>query len=150
MEKYEQVAKSLEANSVFSINQNLLIVHRTDSMDHILERLNITSQRLTQDTTNIMYMQDNTSALINRTNLKLHDINKEIEYNTSSLMISQIEQIVPQLWTSVILFASLFIFKISNSFIAAKNAQKEGDKSVVDLMSESEGSTAATAYQETL
>ena len=60
-------------------------------MDHILERLNITSQRLTQDTTNIMYMQDNTSALINRTNLKLHDINKEIEYNTSSLMISQIE-----------------------------------------------------------
>lgn len=40
LESYAQVAKSLEANSVFSINQNLLIVHRTDSMDHILERLN--------------------------------------------------------------------------------------------------------------
>ena len=40
LETYAQVAKSLEANSVFSINQNLLIVHRTDSMDHILERLN--------------------------------------------------------------------------------------------------------------
>jgi len=26
-------------------------------------------------------MADNTSALINRSNLKLHDINKEIEYN---------------------------------------------------------------------
>mmetsp|Transcript_34051 Transcript_34051/g.44942 ORF Transcript_34051/g.44942 Transcript_34051/m.44942 type:complete len:246 (-) Transcript_34051:3574-4311(-) len=40
LEIYAQVAKSLEANSIFSINQNLLIVHRTDSMDHILERLN--------------------------------------------------------------------------------------------------------------
>jgi len=28
-----------------------------------------------------MYMADNSSALINRRNLKLHDINKEIEYN---------------------------------------------------------------------
>ena len=40
LESYAYVAKALEANSVFSINQNLLIVHRTDSMDHILERLN--------------------------------------------------------------------------------------------------------------
>jgi len=53
-------------------------------------------------------------------------------------------------WTSVILFASLLIFKISNSFIAAKNHEKSHEKSVVDLMSDTRGSTAATAYQETL
>ena len=49
-------------------------------MDHILERLNITSFKLTQDVTN-NYMADNSRALINLRTLKLHDINKEIEYN---------------------------------------------------------------------
>lgn len=81
IESYAQVAKSLEANSVFSINQNLLIVHRSDSMDHILERLNVTSDRVTGEDTTQMYMSNNTGAFINRRNLKLHDINKEIEYN---------------------------------------------------------------------
>ncbi len=80
LESYAHVAKSLEANSVFSINQNLLIVHRSDSMDHILERLNMSSDRVTDDMTQV-YMSNNTAAFINRCNLKLHDINKEIEYN---------------------------------------------------------------------
>lgn len=84
LESYAAVAKNLDANSVFSINQNLLIVHRSDSMDHILERLNITSSRMNEEQTNI-YMTDNTSSFINRFNLKLHDINKEIEYNTNSV-----------------------------------------------------------------
>ena len=84
LESYAAVAKNLDANSVFSINQNLLIVHRSDSMDHILERLNITSSRMNDEQTN-SYMTDNTSSFINRRNLKLHDINKEIEYNTNSL-----------------------------------------------------------------
>jgi hypothetical protein len=94
LESYAAVAKNLEANSVFSINQNLLIVHRSDSMDHILERLNITSQRMNEDTANI-YMTDNTSTFINGRNLKLYDINKEIEYNQNSLQIKQVEQIIP-------------------------------------------------------
>lgn len=64
LESYAAVAKSLEANSVFSINQNLLIVERSDSMDHILERLNMTSERKNGDTVNI-YMTGNVSAFIN-------------------------------------------------------------------------------------
>ena len=64
LESYSAVAKSLEANSVFSINQNLLIVERSDSMDHILERLNMTSERKNGDTVNI-YMTGNVSAFIN-------------------------------------------------------------------------------------
>ena len=65
----------------------MLIVHRSDSMDHILERLNVSSQRVTEDAANI-YLTDNISAFINRRNLKLHDINKEIEYNQNSEMIN--------------------------------------------------------------
>jgi len=145
LESYAQVAKSLEANSVFSINQNLLIVHRSDSMDQILERLNITSQRVTEESTS-RYMTNNTSAFINWRNLKLHDSNKEIEYNQNSTMLSQLEQITPQLWSSVILFASLLIFKIINSFIKAKQVNSEAF--VVDFMSDTDGSTASTAYQE--
>lgn len=44
LESFSVLAKTLEANSVFAINQNLLIVHRSDSMDEILERLNLSSQ----------------------------------------------------------------------------------------------------------
>ena len=80
---YAQVAKSLEANSIFSINQNLLIVHRTDSMDHILERLNYQSSRISEDHVSGSF-SDNVSAFINTRNMKLHDINKEIEYNQTT------------------------------------------------------------------
>lgn len=61
-------------------------------------------------------------------------------------MNDQVEQIVPQLWTSVVLFASLLIFKVSNTLISGKVSDSE--KSVVDLMSETDGSKASTAYQE--
>ena len=80
LESYAQVAKALEANSVFSINQNLLIVHRTDSMDHILERLNYQSSRISENNVSSSF-SENVSAYINTHNMKLHDINKEIEYN---------------------------------------------------------------------
>ena len=49
LESFSVLAKTLEANSVFPINQNLLIVHRSDSMDEILERLNLSSQQITED-----------------------------------------------------------------------------------------------------
>ena len=49
-------------------------------MDHILERLNYSSSRITQDSTSTNFYE-NMSAFINTRNMKLHDINKEIEYN---------------------------------------------------------------------
>ena len=94
LESYAAVAKSLEANSIFSINQNLLIVERSDAMDHILERLNMTMYRKDDEITSI-YITDNVSSFINLRNLKLHDINKEIEYTQNSLQIKKIEQILP-------------------------------------------------------
>lgn len=49
-------------------------------MDHILERLNYQSSRIAEDNVSTKF-SDNASAFINTCNLKLHDINKEIEYN---------------------------------------------------------------------
>jgi len=72
--------RTLDQNNLYSINQNLLIVHRTDSMDQILERLNQSSTRIREET-----LQNNISSsisgIINKWNLKLHDINKELEYS---------------------------------------------------------------------
>lgn len=72
--------QTLDQNNLYSINQNLLIVHRTDSMDQILERLNQSSTRIREET-----LQNNISSsisgIINKWNLKLHDINKELEYS---------------------------------------------------------------------
>ena len=56
-----------------SINQNLLKVHRTDSMDQIIDRLNAATGQIT-----------NSSGYINKFTLKLNDINKELEYNTNN------------------------------------------------------------------
>ena len=49
-------------------------------MDHILERLNYQSSRISEDHVGENF-SNNLSAFINTRNLKLHDINKEIEYN---------------------------------------------------------------------
>jgi len=116
-------------------------------MDHILERLNMTGGRVTEEMTQ-MYMSDNTAAFINPRNLKLHDINKEIEYNQNSVMQSQLEQICPMLWSSVILFTVLLLFKIVNSVIKTK--QDENDVGAFMIMSSTEGSTADTAYYEVI
>ena len=116
-------------------------------MDHILERLNVASSRITEDNTNMIYMNDNVKALINKRNLKLHDINKEIEYNQISLQLRQVEQIVPQLWSSVILFATILIFKVTNSVIESRLSS--GTVSV-GITSSTVGSTASTSYYEAL
>ena len=52
--------------------------------------------------------------------MKLHDINKEIEYNQMSQSLRQVATIVPLLWSSVILFAGLFLFKVANSIVESR------------------------------
>ena len=49
--------------------------------------------------------------------MKLHDINKELEYSQNSAQLKQAEACLPQLWTSVILFFFLLIFKTVNSWL---------------------------------
>ncbi len=40
-ENFSTLVKQIEDTKLFSINQNLLKVHRSDSMDQILDRINI-------------------------------------------------------------------------------------------------------------
>ena len=52
------------------INRNLLKVHRTDSMDLTIDRLNQATDH-----------SANSAGYINNLTLKLNDINKEVEYH---------------------------------------------------------------------
>ena len=56
-------------------------------------------------------------SMINRFNLKLNDINKEIEYNTASISNRQIENYIVLIWTSITLYTAVAGFKILNAFI---------------------------------
>lgn len=53
---------------------------------------------------------------------------------------------MPQLWSSVILFTSLLIFKVANSIIEIKKKEEQG----IATTTSSIGSTAATSYYEAL
>ena len=55
--------------------------------------------------------------MINKFNLKLNDINKEIEYNTTSISNRQIENYIVLIWTSITLYTTVAGFKILNLFI---------------------------------
>lgn len=72
----QNLQKQIKTRELVAINQNMLRLHRSDSMDQILERINITAEP-SQGTTDNKIM--NRSTLINK-NLKLHDFNKELEY----------------------------------------------------------------------
>jgi len=144
LDTYISLVKTLDQNNLYSINQNLLIVHRTDSMDQILERLNQSSSRIREET-----LQNNisssTSGIINKWNLKLHDINKELEYSQNSNQLKQAEACLPQLWTSVILFLFLLIFKAVNSWLEGSDLLAVA---TTVTRSNTEGSQVHTAYFE--
>ena len=55
--------------------------------------------------------------MINKFNLKLNDINKEIEYNQVSISDEQIKNYVSLIWTSTLLYSIIGIFKIFNQIL---------------------------------
>lgn len=59
-------------------------------MDQILERLNQSSSRMSEG-----IVQSSISGIINKWNMKLHDINKELEYIMNSYHIKQAEACLP-------------------------------------------------------
>mmetsp|Transcript_34051 Transcript_34051/g.44943 ORF Transcript_34051/g.44943 Transcript_34051/m.44943 type:complete len:128 (-) Transcript_34051:3115-3498(-) len=75
--------------------------------------------------------------------MKLHDINKEIEYNQTSQSLRQVVAIVPLLWSSFLLFAGLLLFKVANTIVESKFSISDTATSSSTL-----GSTAATSYFE--
>ena len=114
-------------------------------MDLILERLNLSSQQITEEKNN--QMNSNVSSYINKCTLRLHDINKELEYTQTRSSIKYVEATLPILWTSVFLFSFLFIFKIVNSYLEANGYVTDtSEKTTTD--SNTKGSTVATSYFE--
>lgn len=111
LNNYQSLIKTLDSATMFSINQNLLKVHRTDSMDQIIDRLNAASGQIT-----------NASGYINKFTLKLNDINKEMEYNQNINSNKQVEHCIPMLWTSVFMYFTLCLFKMINT-IMEKNVK---------------------------
>lgn len=61
-----------------NINKNMLKLHRSDSMDNILEKINLENE----DGKGSKYTS---AGMINKLTLKLNDINKEFEYQESKL-----------------------------------------------------------------
>ena len=94
-------------------------------------------------------MQNNISSsisgIINKWNLKLYDINKELEYSQNSTSLKQAETILPQLWSSVILFSAILIFKVANSWL--EGADLISIETTV-TQSNTEGSQITTSYFE--
>ena len=109
-------------------------------MDQILERLNQSSSRMSEG-----IVQSSISGIINKWNMKLHDINKELEYSQNSAQLKQAEACLPQLWTSVILFFFLLIFKTVNSWLEGSDLL---DVATTLTRSNTEGSQVQTAYFE--
>jgi len=71
-----QLLKQIKTRELVAINQNMLRLHRSDSMDQILERININGEQ-NQGTSDNKIV--NRSTLVNKY-LKLNDFNKELEY----------------------------------------------------------------------
>lgn len=111
-------------------------------MDHILERLNYQSSRISEDHVSGSF-SDNVSAFINTRNMKLHDINKEIEYNQTTNSLRQVVAIVPLIWSSFVLFAGLLLFKVANTIVESKFSIESTTTSSSTL-----GSTVQTSYFE--
>ena len=77
--------------------------------------------------------------------MKLHDINKEIEYNQMSQSLRQVASVVPLLWSSVVLFSGLLLFKVANSILEARSECTISDTATTSCTL---GSTAQTSYFE--
>ena len=102
---YSDVVKELARAQLFSINKNLMGANKCRAMDVIFERLN--NQGATK----------RTGSCINKRNLTLHNVKREIEYNQMSKTHSKIMLIIPLLWSSMSLYAGLLAFKAANSII---------------------------------
>ena len=110
-DNYPDLLGQLEKSKMLAINQNLLRVHRTDSMDAILERINVSGGQAEgrNNLTNI--------SMINKFNLKLNDLSKETEYSEASITNRQLSNYERMIWTSVVLHLAVAIFKIANTFM---------------------------------
>ena len=87
----------------------MLKVHRSDSIDQILDQINVFGRLSPEGRNNFSYR-----SMINKCNLKLNDINKEIEYNEVVISEDLLGNCVRFIWTSATLYGLIALFKILN------------------------------------
>ena len=87
-------------------------MHRSDDIDTILDRINVSGGQSAEGKNNFT-----NRSIINKCNLKLNDINKEIEYNEVIISEGLIKSCVTLIWTSATLYGILGLFKIVNQII---------------------------------
>ena len=88
--------------------------------------------------------------MINKFNLKLNDINKEIEYNQVSISDSQIKNYVSLIWTSTILYSILGLFKIFNHILESNEKTTSKNDTQTLNRSDTAGNTLNTIYVEVI
>lgn len=88
-------------------------IHRSDSMDQILERINMTGENM-QGTSDNKIVNRNT--LINKYSLKLADFNKELEYQTQPTEVKVLESIVYTLCVYSVLVLIHLIYDIVEKY----------------------------------
>ena len=123
----------------------MLKVHRSDSMDQILDRINISGGQSAEGRSNFT-----NRSMINKFNLKLNDINKEIEYNQVSISDSQIKNYVSLIWTSTILYSILGLFKVFNSYLENNDNTTSKNDSLTQNKLNTAGNKLDTIYIEVL
>lgn len=87
----QQLGKKIKTRELIAINQNMLRLHRSDSIDQILERINITGEQNQGSADNKII---NRSTLINKYTLKLNDFSKELEYQNQRFDLKMLEPVI--------------------------------------------------------
>ena len=103
----------LHQKNILGINKNMMKLHRSDSMDEILEKINSQGDNNEQQAGKKF---DNSNNVINKFTLKLSDINKELEYNTQvqdkKIGVASVKKIYVLLLLFVFLLVEGVIFKL--------------------------------------
>ena len=68
------------------------------------------------------------SGYINKFTLKLNDLNKELEYNQNNSSNKAVEHCIPMVWTSVIMYVILALFKMVNTIMDKNNSESEAEE----------------------
>lgn len=90
---------------MLGINKNMMKLHRSDSLDEILEKIN--SQGDTDQLAGKKF--DNSTNVIDKVSLKLNDINKELEYQTQVRERKIVQTSVKKIYVLLLLFIFLLV-----------------------------------------
>lgn len=106
---------------ILGINKNMMKLHRSDSMDEILEKINAQGDNHQQQAGKKF---DNSTNVINKFSLKLTDINKELEYNTQVQDKKIVMTSVKKIYVLLVLFVYLLLEGVISLLLKRRKKNK--------------------------